>query len=198
MRSGGFFRPRLAFAAGPRPTVSDKADRFRQVMLPHMNAAYTLARYLTRDPATAEDIVQEAYLRAYRSFESWRGEASKAWLLTIVRNCFLTSARAGPPHALMQTIDDALVASPPELIDQNTPESMLAEKSQTAMLRATIEQLPEPFRETLILRELEDMSYKDIASIAQVPIGTVMSRLARAREMLAGLMLADTARGARA
>jgi RNA polymerase sigma factor (sigma-70 family) len=201
MRNGGFFRPRLAFSAAPRATeparAPDHAERFRQVMLPHMDAAYTLARYLARDPVAAEDIVQDAYLRAYRSFDSWRGEAAKAWLLAIVRNCFLTSAKAGAGRQ-GQSIDDWAAAPPPELIVQETPESALAEKSEAAMVRATIEQLPEPFREALILRELEEMSYKDIAVIAQVPIGTVMSRLARARQMLADLMLAGPAKGARA
>lgn len=167
-------------------------------MLPHMDAAYTLARYLARDPVTAEDIVQEAYLRAYRSFESWRGEAAKAWLLTIVRNCFLTSAKAWSTQPSMQPIDDGTAAPLPELIERNTPETTLADKDEAAMVRATVEQLPEPFRETLILRELEEMSYKDIATVTQVPIGTVMSRLARARQILAHLFLDGTATGVRA
>jgi len=194
MGGGGLFRrPRLVFSAarrggeaGPAP---DRADRFRSVMLPHMDAAYTLARYLTRDPSAAEDIVQEAFLRAYRSFDDWRGEAPKAWLLAIVRNCFLSSVTSAAARASAQPLDDWTDDLPGALIDQRNPEALLADKSEAAMLRRTIEQLPEPFRETLVLRELEELSYKDIAAIAQVPIGTVMSRLARARQMLAELLL---------
>lgn len=196
MTRGGFFRPRLAFSSGrasrPAPSggAQDRAERFRQVMLPHMDAAYTLARYLSRDPALAEDIVQDAFLRAYRGFDGWRGDAPKAWLLAIVRNCFLTSIAARRAEPWPEEDFD-------EPVEPDSPESLLAEKSEAAMLRATIEQLPEPFRETLVLRELEEMSYKEIAAITEVPIGTVMSRLARARQMLAELLLPDaSSRGA--
>jgi len=183
---GGFFRPRPVPAARPAPE-QDRAERFRAVMLPHMDAAYTLARYLTRDPGLAEDIVQEAFLRAWRGFDGWRGEAPKPWLLTIVRNCFLTHVTAR--RTGNQSLDDLAANPPPQLVERDNPESLLADKSEAAMLRATIEQLPEPFRETLVLRELEEMSYKDIATITRVPIGTVMSRLSRAREMLGDLLL---------
>ncbi len=203
---GGLFRPRLVFSAARREATggasapaADQAERFRAVMLPHMDAAYTLARYLTRDTSAAEDVVQEAFLRAYRSFGDWRGEAPKAWLLAIVRNCFLNSVSGAAARTMMQDIDSWAGDDPPaQLVEHDNPESLLADRSEAAMLRATIEQLPEPFRETLVLRELEEMSYKDIATIAQVPIGTVMSRLARAREMLAALLLPGDAKGARA
>jgi len=199
---GGLFRPRLVFSAGKSggeaPRAPDQAERFRSAMLPHMDAAYTLARYLARDPAAAEDIVQEAFLRAYRSFADWRGEAPKAWLLAIVRNCFLNSVSTAAARAQTRDVHDWQGDVPAELIECDNPESLLADRSEAAMLRATIEQLPEPFRETLVLRELEEMSYKDIATIAQVPIGTVMSRLSRARQMLAELLLPGDARGARA
>jgi RNA polymerase sigma-70 factor (ECF subfamily) len=167
-------------------------------MLPHMDAAFTLARYLTRDAIAAEDIVQEAYLRAFRGFADWRGEAPKAWLLAIVRNCFLNSvasAKARGPNSDIDAIADSV---PDALIDRDDPETLTADRSEAAMLRATIEQLPEPFRETLVLRELEEMSYKDIAAITQVPIGTIMSRLSRARQMLADLLLPGDARSERA
>ena len=183
---------------GVRSPDHAKADRFRNTMLPHMDAAYTLARYLTRDPNSAEDVVQDAFLRAYRGFESWRGEAPKAWLLAIVRNCFLNRAADPAARAAAQSIDDWSGALPPELVERESPESALAEKNEAAMLRATIEQLPEPFRETLVLRELEELSYKDIAAITRVPVGTVMSRLARARQMLAEMLLPGTGREARA
>jgi len=198
---GGLFRPRLVFSAAKAaeaPRAPDQAERFRTVMLPHMDAAYTLARYLTRDPSAAEDIVQEAFLRAYRSFADWRGEAPKAWLLAIVRNCFLTSVSTAAARAQTRDIHDWQGEVPAELIASDDPESLLADRSEAAMLRGTIEQLPEPFRETLVLRELEEMSYKDIATIAQVPIGTVMSRLSRARQMLAELLLPGDAQGVRA
>jgi len=202
MTGGGLFRPRLVFSAarrgGETRPAPDQGERFRSVMLPHMDAAYTLARYLTRDPSAAEDIVQEAFLRAYRSFADWRGEAAKAWLLAIVRNCFLNSVSTAAARAQTRDIHDWQGELPAELIARDDPESLLADRSEAAMLRATIEQLPEPFRETLVLRELEEMSYKDIATIAQVPIGTVMSRLSRARQMLAELLLPGDAQGARA
>jgi RNA polymerase sigma-70 factor (ECF subfamily) len=198
MKGAAFFRPRLAFSARRRTAdpapAPDQAERFRQLVLPHMDAAYSFARYLTRDPAAAEDVVQEAFLRAFRSFDQWRGEAAKPWLLAIVRNCFLSSVARTPTRPLDDWTDDL----PEALVECDNPESLLADKNEAAMLRATIEQLPEPFRETLILRELEELSYKDIASIAGVPVGTVMSRLARARQMLAALLLPASARGARA
>ena len=192
MKGVGIFRPKLAFSAdrasAERAAAQAKAERFRQLVLPHMDAALTLARYLTRDASAAEDVVQEAYLRAFRSFATWRGEAPKAWLLAIVRNCFLSSIGATRPT---EELTD-------EPVDGESPESLLAEKSEAALVRATVEQLPEPFRETLVLRELEEMSYKEIAAITRVPIGTVMSRLARARQMLAELLLPVAEKGARA
>jgi RNA polymerase sigma-70 factor (ECF subfamily) len=194
--------PRLVFSTARRDTAravaDDQAARFRSIMLPHMDAAFTLARYLTRDAIAAEDIVQDAYLRAFRGFADWRGEAPKAWLLAIVRNCFLNSvasAKARGPNSDIDAIADSV---PDALIDRDDPETLTADRSEAAMLRATIEQLPEPFRETLVLRELEEMSYKDIAAIAQVPIGTIMSRLSRARQMLADLLLPSDARSERA
>jgi RNA polymerase sigma-70 factor (ECF subfamily) len=202
MKGGSLFRPRLVHSVargdGERQAAQDHADRFRSIMLPHMDAAYTLARYLTRDPIAAEDVVQEAFLRAYRSFADWRGEAPKAWLLAIVRNCFLNSVSSAAARVVTDDIDGLAANLPAELVDRNDPEALLADRSEAAMLRATIEQLPEPFRETIVLRELEEMSYKDIAAIARVPIGTVMSRLSRARQMLADLLLPEDARGARA
>jgi RNA polymerase sigma-70 factor (ECF subfamily) len=175
----------------------DKAEAFRRTMMPHMDAAYNLARYLTRDVSAAEDIVQDAYLRAYRSFDTWRGDAAKPWLLTIVRNCFLNSIGGAAERTSGRPVHEWTGDLPSELIERENPESLLAEQNEAAMLRATIEQLPEPFRETLILRELEEMSYKEIAAIAQVPIGTIMSRLARARQMLADLLLPEASRKVR-
>jgi len=199
--TGGRFWPRLVRPT-ERPTEprgnADKAERFRLVMLPHMDAAYSFVRYLTKDPVAAEDVVQEALLRAYRSFDTWRGDAPKTWLFTIVRHCFLDIVQTQSGCGQARDIDGWTGSVPAELIERHSPESLLAEKNEAAMLRATIEQLPEPFRETLILRELEELSYKEIAAIARVPIGTVMSRLARARQMLAELLLPGASREARA
>jgi RNA polymerase sigma factor (sigma-70 family) len=195
-RRGSFFRPHLVFSARTKAEAEDaratrdQAEQFRLVMLPHMDAAYNLARYLSRDPNTAEDIVQDAFLRAYRGFGSWRGDSAKAWLLTIVRNCFLSSI-AGSRERLGTIVaeGDSGIAEP---VDEESPETILARKSEAEALRSTIEDLPEPFREALVLRELEELSYKEIAALTAVPIGTVMSRLARARQMLAELLLPAT------
>ena len=201
MSRGGLFRPRLVFSARSKSAPDearhdrDRAERFRQIMLPHMDAAYTLARYLARDSSAAEDIVQDAFLRALRGFDSWRGDSSKAWLLTILRNCFLTSVGSGRDRAIAtEDIDDlASARSLTDAADQHNPEAIVSSRREAAMLRNTIEQLPEPFREALVLRELEELAYKEIAAITNVPIGTVMSRLARARQMLAQLLIPDSA-----
>jgi RNA polymerase sigma-70 factor (ECF subfamily) len=160
-------------------------------MLPHMNAAYNFARYLTRDGTLAEDLVQEAFLRAFRAFDGWRGENARAWLLAIVRHCHVDSLRGrGDPLRgadPVEAIDDcALVNVGREALDEQ-----VARQSEAAMVRRTIENVPEPFREALVLRELEELSYKEISAITGVPIGTVMSRLARARTMLGALLLPE-------
>jgi RNA polymerase sigma factor (sigma-70 family) len=199
-----FFRPRLAFngtaPVAPRAAddgsglTAEQAHRFRETILPHLDSAYNFARYLTRDPVAAEDVVQEAFLRAFRSFATCRAEAPKAWLFAIVRNCFLnwSGARQGPGRvfvdegALSETQAAALanVADP----GQVTPEEDLLRRRDAQAIRAVIENLPEPFRETLVLREMEELAYKDIAALTGAPIGTVMSRLARAREMLGEML----------
>lgn len=160
--------------------VDDDRTGFRAIMLPHMDAAYALARYLTRNPGAAEDIVQESYLRACRGFAGWRGDNPKAWLLAIVRRCFLDSlSRAAPfealdEHALEQAADEA------------DPETALADTRGAAMVRGAIEALPMAYREAILLREFEALSYREMADMIGVPAGTVMSRLFRARQLLAG------------
>jgi len=174
--------PPQAREAAPAVRSSDQSKgRFEQVVLPHLDAAYNLARWLTRNDHDAQDIVQDAMLRAFRFFDGLRGEP-KPWLLAIVRNCCFTWLQANRPAdtvAFNETLAELLPS------EDDGPEALAVRNSDRKMLNTAIDTLPAPFREVLILRELEDLSYKDIARIAEVPIGTVMSRLARARRMLA-------------
>jgi RNA polymerase sigma-70 factor (ECF subfamily) len=170
-------------------TEAANAEVFRQAVLLHLDAAYTLARYLTRRTDVAEDLVQEAMLRAYRGFESYRGENIRAWLLAIVRNCFLTwhareSAERAANGSSGQSLTLVREGAVLESVEPETPESVLIKNDESRLLRALVEQIPHPFREMLVLRDIEDMSYKEIADITGAPIGTVMSRLSRARKML--------------
>ena len=165
----------------PLPDSSEQSRRFRDAVLPHLDAAYNLARWILGNGSDAEDATQEACLRAQRYFGTARGEA-RAWLLAIVRNvCFDTIAerrrRAGAPAALP---DGA------ELIEDGAPgpERRLSDKQDGERLNRALRTLPPEFREVLVLRELEDYSYRDIARITGVPAGTVMSRLSRARRAL--------------
>jgi RNA polymerase sigma-70 factor (ECF subfamily) len=149
--------------------------------LPHLNAAYNLARWLTRSDSDAEDVVQEACLRAFTYFESYHGGDSRAWLLKIVRNSSYTWLQQNRARELMVPLEDALegLAS-----TAGNPEPLLLQRIDAQALRQALEELPPEFREVMVLRELEGLSYKEIADIAQIPIGTVMSRLARARTRL--------------
>ena len=173
--------PQAREAAPAARSSGQSRGRFEQVVLPHLDAAYNLARWLTRNDHDAQDIVQDAMLRAFRFFDGLRGEP-KPWLLAIVRNCCFTWLQANRPAdtvAFNETLAELLPS------EDDGPEALAVRNSDRKMLNTAIDTLPAPFREVLILRELEDLSYKDIARIAEVPIGTVMSRLARARRMLA-------------
>lgn len=154
--------------------------RFEESILPHLDAAYNLARWLTRDDHDAEDIVQEAYLRAFRFFDGFRGENSRAWLLKIVRNTFYT--------AVQQRQRGATVSIEEELLDMECescdPETIALASADQKLIGRALEELPIQYREVMVLRELEGLSYKEIAAIIGVPLGTVMSRLARARQHL--------------
>ena len=161
---------------------------FEEVALPHLDAAYNLARWLTRSDTDAFDVVQEACVRALTYFEGYRGENGKAWLLTIVRNtCYLWMERNRPAAAVAFSPD---VESEVEntAIELGTaipdPETLLRQDNASRLLDELIAELPPPFREVLVLRELEDMSYREISAVLGVPMGTVMSRLARARGLL--------------
>ena len=169
---------------------NDPRERFEAAMLPHLGAAYNLARWLTRNDEDARDVVQEAFLRAYRFFDSYRGENARAWLLTVVRNTFFTLRGTQPTE-------------PQEEFDENSAEhdragrlngfddpALAAQRAEDiATLNAAIDALPIEFREVIVLREIEGCSYKEIAHIVGTPIGTVMSRLSRARGLLQRLLV---------
>jgi RNA polymerase sigma factor (sigma-70 family) len=187
----------VPFSLSPPMTAkqADLARHFRELMLPHLDAAYNLARYLLRDPVAAEDVAQDAFLRAFRAFEGYRGGDPKAWILAIVRNCCHTWAKAAAsdPAVPLEGIgtdhgDDASDALDrrAKLVDpEDNPETAAVRHNEIATMRELIDNLPIPFRETLVLRELEELSYQEIAAATGTPIGTVMSRLARARHLLA-------------
>jgi len=161
---------------------------FETAVLTHLNSAYSLARYLTRRSDVAEDLVQEALLRAYRSFDESRGSNVRAWLLTIVRNCFLTWKVRDRGESAQRDFGETgttFEQDGGEAREDETPESILIRREEDCTMRSLIEGLPHPFREVLVLRDIEDMSYREIADITGVPMGTVMSRLARARRMFA-------------
>ena len=158
---------------------------FEETVLPHLDAAFNYARWLTKSDAEAEDVVQDACLRAMRFFSSLRGDDARAWLFAIVRNTWYTtvSRRAGTTDS--KGIDGARDEPSDEALD---PEEQLLQQQTVTRVRAALEQLPAEFREVIVLRELEGLSYKEIAAVARVPIGTVMSRLARGRERLSAAL----------
>jgi RNA polymerase sigma factor (sigma-70 family) len=175
-------------AAEAGPGGAERARRFRDLALPQLDAAYNLARHLARDAEAAEDIVQDAYLRALRGFDGYRGGDPRAWILQIVRNRFYDWARERRldrtvplPAAAGGEADEAGADIPDP--NAGTPEEALAGVDEALAVRAVVAGLPAPFREALVLREMEDLSYREIAAVTGTPIGTVMSRLARARQM---------------
>jgi RNA polymerase sigma-70 factor (ECF subfamily) len=154
--------------------------RFEAAVLPHLDAAYTLARYLTRDPHDAEDAVQDACLRALHYFDTFRGGDARAWLLAIVRNrCY--SLRHQRRDASAVVFDEALHS---EVVDTEPADAAALRGAARESLEAALRRLPEEFREVIVLRELQGFAYKEISEITGAPIGTVMSRLARARQRL--------------
>jgi len=159
--------------------MDEKRRRFEALAMPHLDAAYNLARWLGRSSIDADDIVQEAMLRAFRSFDGFRGEAVKPWLLAIVRNCHLTAVERRKRRAGEPVDNNCEIAAP-----EPTPEAAVIQKDVGLALDQAIAALPEEFREVVLLREMEAMSYRDIAAATGAPIGTVMSRLARGRALL--------------
>lgn len=169
----------------------DKSSRFEQIVMPRLDSAYNLARWLTRSDADAQDVVQEACLRAFKYIDSFDGQHANAWLLTIVRNACYTWLKRNRPLEVVALGDNLdAIDSNATVIEANasglgrSPEAQLIENRALQQLDALIEKLPAHYREVLVLRELEELSYREIAEIVGVPIGTVMSRLARGREML--------------
>src|SRR6202040_1558331 len=156
-------------------------ERFEQVVLPHLDAAYNLARWLMRSPADAEDAVQEACLRALRFFDGFRGGDSRAWLLKIVRNTCYSWVKKNRPTELSDEFDETVHST--EVLGEDA-EAKLVSRANSEQVRMALEALPAGFREVLVLREIENLSYKEISDITGVPMGTVMSSLSRARQRL--------------
>jgi len=170
--------------------------RFERIVLPHLGAGYNLARWLTRNAHDAEDVVQEAYLRALRSFDRYRGGDARAWVLTIVRNTCYSWLRRNRAYETLHSADPVDDGAAEIVADPSAqPEVQLLRDVDRRLLQDALEALPTPFREALVLRELEGFSYKEIADIADVPVGTVMSRLARARQQVQRFVLQRTKEG---
>jgi RNA polymerase sigma-70 factor, ECF subfamily len=162
--------------------------QFEQYVMPHLDAAFNLARWLTRNDHDAEDVVQEAYMRAMQYFARMKGTDARPWLLTIVRNTCYTWLEKNRPADLV-ALDDA---GPAAMEDQaslygaapSNPEVILLQSANRKLVNQALEELPVGYREVIVMREIEDMSYKEIAAVAGIPLGTVMSRLSRGRELL--------------
>jgi RNA polymerase sigma factor (sigma-70 family) len=190
MQAIGAAARRLAGALQGEALPAGSMPSFEAAALPHLDAAYTFARYLCRDAGMAEDIVQDAYLRAFRGWSEFRGGSVRAWLFAIVRNCHLThreqarrhvAGEAPAPAAAGDDADDPLA----RVAGEGDPESTLLRQDEDACVRRVLEALPDEARAVLVLRDIEDCSYREIADVLGLPIGTVMSRLSRARRAFA-------------
>ena len=159
----------------------DHLERFEQAMLQHRDAAYNLARWLTRNEHDAQDMVQEAYLRAFKFFDGFHGADTRAWLLTIVRNTCYTWLGQNRRSQLTTSFDEEIHTVEEDALN---PSALALKSGDMAMLKESLEELPNEFREVIVLRDLEELSYKQIAEVINAPLGTVMSRLARARGRL--------------
>jgi len=165
--------------------ADQQADRFEKVVLPHLDDAYTLARYLLRDEHDAQDVVQDAVLRALRHFEGFREGDARAWLLTIVRNCCYSWHKSHRwDRSTVSFSDDAAK----EVTDPHATDELANQVSERERIQAAVDALPDELKEVIVLRELNEMSYREISDVVGVPIGTVMSRLSRARQRLAAAL----------
>ena len=175
--------------------MSDTAprERFEETVLPHLDAAYNLARWLTRNDQDAQDVTQEACLRAFRFFDRYQGGSARAWLLTIVRNTCYTWLHKNRQSDSIELFDEEI--HNPELPGKADPESQALASADKETVSRALEELPDVFREALVLREIEGMSYREIASVTAVSLGTVMSRLARGRTRLRQSLTAELSRG---
>lgn len=170
---------------------NDDTARFEALAMPHLDAAYNLARWLTRNEQDADDLVQNAYLRAFRFYASFRGDDARAWLLTIVRHTYYTALRDSRPERGDVHFDDELH----DQCDDADPAHLAASRDTARSVNAALAHLSPALREVVVLKEMDDLSYKQIAQVTQTPIGTVMSRLSRARKQLLALLKPDPAGG---
>jgi RNA polymerase sigma factor (sigma-70 family) len=178
------------------PSEDNTLARFKQNIVPQLDAAYNFARFLSRDADAAQDIAQEAFLRAYRSFDGYRGGDARAWFFTIVRNCYHSWLMNRRQKSRLE-VEPKGNGDSEELIlnissDEDNPEAMLLREAQSQTVRFVLNMMPRPLREILVLRELEELSYRQISDITALPIGTVMSRLARARKAFGDALACET------
>ena len=171
----------IRFIDDRRATVGkdNKTANFEAVFMPHLDAAYNLARWLTRDPSDADDVVQEAFMRAFRFSEGFHGGDSRAWILRIVRNTCFTWLKKNRSKELVYELEE----DQHQAVTGN-PEELLLESADRKLLNELLDELPPAYKEIIVLRDLEGLSYKEISSVTELPLGTVMSRLARARSRL--------------
>jgi RNA polymerase sigma-70 factor (ECF subfamily) len=163
----------------------EKVAHFEALVLPHLDAAYNLARWMARNSSDGEDVAQEAMLRAFRFFDTFRGEDARVWLLTIVRNTYLTWIRRELPRQNSAEFDERMHT---DLEFSLTPETQVLRQATAEQVLRAIESLPAEYREVILMREIEQLSYKEIAAVTKSPLGTVMSRISRARSMLRHLI----------
>jgi RNA polymerase sigma-70 factor (ECF subfamily) len=166
-----------------------RVRRFEEIFVTHLDAAYDYAHWLTRDARNAEDVVQEAYLRAFKFLDSFHGESGRAWLLAIVRNTYYTWLKGNQIQSLSVPFDEeTMLGSGADAADLESSlgsiDQLLQQADARRLINDALGRLPVEFREVIVLRELEDLPYKEIAAIAKIPLGTVMSRLSRARKLL--------------
>jgi RNA polymerase sigma factor (sigma-70 family) len=179
----------------PASTEPSRRERFEAAVLPHLDAAYNLARWLLRDDSGAQDAVQDASLRAFRFFDAMQGPTPKAWFMAIVRNACMDRLGQARRRGLEESFDEAEHGAALHAAGANpTPEALAMQADDLRVLHAGLDVLPHEFREVLILREMEELSYREISAVVGVPIGTVMSRLSRGRERLAQWMHAPARR----